>query len=303
MTDLEFDCVVVGSGNAGSSAALSAIDSGCKNVLLIDSCPPDWVGGNGYFTYDKWSLSHVLLTRLFLLFSAGAYRTVHAGLYDLLSVVGNVLPEQVSKIDMEPYTSQQFTDDIMRLGNGRSDPDLVNAVVENSRDAIAWLANRVHIPFIFSFHRQAYEVDGRQKFWGGMVLSVEDGGKGVIESYRRALQEAGVNVWFSTKAVELVKTNEAVSHLVVLKDGQMVTLKTPAVILAAGGFESSSQMRAKHLGPGWERAKVGIHTWHDYIDLHSSSIPGPWNAIQYGRRIPNGSACWGQSSRRLGRLS
>lgn len=213
------------------------MDSGCTRVLLIDRCPEEWVGGNGFFT-------------------AGAYRTVHSGLHDLLPVVRNVPVEKSSKIDIEPYTKAQFTNDVMRLGNGQSNGPLVKALVDNSREAIAWLASRVNIPFVLSFHRQAYKVDGRYKFWGGLALAVEDGGKGVIAAHQRALKDAGVQVWFSTEAVELIKTDGAISHLVVLKNGIRQTLETPAVILAAGGFESSPEMRAKHLGTGWENAKV-----------------------------------------------
>ncbi len=71
---LIYDCVVVGSGNAGFCAAHAAIENGCTKVLIVDKCPEAWAGGNGYFT-------------------AGALRTVHGGLQDLLPIVDNVTPE------------------------------------------------------------------------------------------------------------------------------------------------------------------------------------------------------------------
>ncbi|THH21509.1 hypothetical protein EUX98_g8373 [Antrodiella citrinella] len=214
-----YDCIVVGSGNAGSCAALSAKDSGCARVLIVDKCSPDWVGGNGYFT-------------------AGAHRTVHDGLHDLLPIVCNVEAGSnlASKIDMDPYTAADFTNDILRLGDGRSDPALVRTVVENSRETIQWLHDRVNMSFTFSFNRQAYLVDGRQKFWGGMVLSTEEGGKGVIAAHQAALKEAGIEVWFDTPVTELI-TEEA-------------------VILASGGYEASRALRGKYLGSEWEQAKV-----------------------------------------------
>ncbi|KII83023.1 hypothetical protein PLICRDRAFT_47436 [Plicaturopsis crispa FD-325 SS-3] len=234
-----FDCIVVGSGHAGSSAALSAVDSGCAKVLLIDKCPEEWAGGNGYFT-------------------AGAHRTVYGGLHDLLPIVHNVSAEKAGKIDIEPYTAAEFTSDIMRLGNGRPDPAVVKAVVESSRDAVQWLADRVKVPFTLAFNRQAYEVEGRQKFWGGLALSVQDGGKGLIAAHQRALKEAGVEIWFSTAATRiLVDDRNAVSGLVVSRgSGESLTLSTKALILAAGGYESNAELRAKHLGPGWENARV-----------------------------------------------
>ena len=234
---LKFDVIVVGSGNAGSSAALSAIDHGCKNVLLIDKCPPEWAGGNSYFT-------------------AGAYRTVHSGLSDILDIVLNVDPRLATTIDMEPYTNEQFTGDIMRLSDGRSDSALVKALVDDSHDAILWLSERVKIPFVLSFHRQAYLVDGRQKFWGGMVLAVEGGGKGLVEAHHRALEESGVKVWFNTEAIDLVLSSGRVSGLRVKEGDATLVLEATAVILASGGFESSREMRCKHLGSEWVNARV-----------------------------------------------
>lgn len=235
----KFDVIVVGSGNAGSSAALSAIDGGCKHVLLIDKCPPEWVGGNGYFT-------------------AGAYRTVHNGLTDILDIVPNVDPELAAAIDMEPYTHEQFTKDIMRLSDERSEPSLVKVLVDDSHDTILWLSKRVKIPFILSFHRQAYLVDGRHKFWGGIVLAVEGGGKGLVAAHHRALKESGVEIWFNTEAIELMLSSGRVSGLKVKKSDETLTLEATSVILASGGFESSREMRCKYLGSEWGDARVRL---------------------------------------------
>ncbi|KAI0647696.1 FAD/NAD-P-binding domain-containing protein [Trametes meyenii] len=226
-----------GSGHAGSCAALSAREAGCQRVVIVDKCPPEWVGGNGYFT-------------------AGAHRTVHGGLQDLLPIVQNVTPDEAENIDMNAYTADEFTRDIMRLGDDRSDPEVVKAVVDGSRDAVQWLADRVKVPFILSFHRQAYLVNGRQVFWGGLVLSVEDGGKGLIAAHRAALAAAGVETWFNTAAVELLVDGEVVVGVAVDREGTRLELRAPAVILACGGFEANKDLRGKHLGADWERAKV-----------------------------------------------
>jgi len=183
---------------------------------------------------------------------------VHGGLQDLLPIVGNVTADMRNKIDMEPYTRDQFVGDIMRLGNGRSDVALVGALVDNSRAAIQWLADEVKVPFIFSFHRQAYEVDGRQKFWGGMALSVEDGGKGLILAHQKALKAAGIETWFNTAAEILLRDERgAIRGLKARRpDGDALEILAPAVVLAAGGFEASAELREKHLGPGWGKAMV-----------------------------------------------
>ncbi|OCH86886.1 FAD/NAD(P)-binding domain-containing protein [Obba rivulosa] len=270
MVEHTYDCVVVGSGHAGSCAALSAVEAGCKRVLIVEKGPKEWVGGNGYFT-------------------AGAHRTVHGGLQDLLPLVQNATPETASTIDMDPYTADDFTRDIMRLGDGRSDLALVKAVVDGSRDAIGWLASHVKVPFIFSFNRQAYLVNGRQKFWGGMVLSIEDGGKGLIAAHQRALEYAGVDVWFDTPAVNLLHDGEGVTGIEVLREGQPMRIYTPAVVLACGGFEASQQLREQHLGEDWIRAKVRGTPYNTGDGLTLAKSIG---AKLYGDFAGCHSTCW-----------
>ena len=168
----EYDVIVVGSGNAGFSAAVSSKENGAKDVLLIDKCPKEWAGGNTAFT-------------------AGAYRTAFYGLNDVLPIVENVDAETAKKIDMDPYTEEDFWNDLMRVTNGKANPKLGRVMVNESRETIKWLAKN-GIRFVLSFNRQAYNVDGRFKFWGGMVLAVHNGGKGLIEQHTAAAQKAGV---------------------------------------------------------------------------------------------------------------
>lgn len=135
---VECDVVVVGGGNAGFSAAVSASQSGAKNVILIDKCPEDWAGGNSFFT-------------------AGAFRTAHGGLDDVLPLVSNVDAGRAKLIDLEPYTRQDFLADMNRITHGRYDPQLGQVLVEESNDAVKWLS-RNGLDFQLSFNRQVSEM-------------------------------------------------------------------------------------------------------------------------------------------------
>jgi succinate dehydrogenase/fumarate reductase flavoprotein subunit len=128
-----YDVIVVGTGNAGFCAALSARENGAKKVLLVDKCPPEWAGGNTYFT-------------------AGAYRTVFHGLHDVLPFVSNVDEDTAEKIDMKAYSRDDFWNDLMRVTNGRADPELGRVLVDESRDTVRWLASK-GIKFQLSFNR------------------------------------------------------------------------------------------------------------------------------------------------------
>ncbi|KAL2112026.1 hypothetical protein VUR80DRAFT_8703 [Thermomyces stellatus] len=231
------DVLVVGGGNAGFSAAISAAESGAKDVTLIDACPEEWAGGNSYFT-------------------AGAFRTTHNGLQDLLPIVNNVDAATAKRIDMEPYTANDFGHDMKRICDGRSNPELSSILINDSNDTVKWLAKK-GVRFQLSFNRQAYEIDGRLKFWGGLALKTEDGGKGLIEDYRRIARSMGIHVLFSTAAKSLNTRHKGIRSVTVVDaNGEDHEIQAGAVILAAGGFEANPRMRAQFLGPGWDYAKV-----------------------------------------------
>ena len=243
------DILVVGSGNAGLSAAVSAAQSNPEaSIIVIDKCPESWAGGNSYFT-------------------AGAFRTVHAGLPDLLPLVNNTSAEQASRIDMPVYSEADFTHDLHRMTGGRTDPALSRILVQDSRSTIGWLAKN-GVRFQLSFNRQAYKVDGRIKFWGGLALKTQEGGKGLVEDHLRAARNHGVRVFFNTAATRLLTNSESgavIGAEALTGDNSSSRSKTSyqnliihakAVILAAGGFEANPQLRAQYLGPGWDVARV-----------------------------------------------
>ncbi|PSN69529.1 tricarballylate dehydrogenase [Corynespora cassiicola Philippines] len=238
-SQLECDVLVVGSGNAGYCAAISAAENGAKEVLIIDKCPVEWAGGNTYFT-------------------AGAYRTTHNGLSELMPLVNNVSDEAASKIDLAPYTSSNFMDDLDRVCLGRSDPQLSSALVGDSNAIIRWLAGN-GVRFQLSFNRQAYKVNGRYQFWGGLHLKTEDGGKGLISDLRAAASRYGVREIFSTALVGIslsAKGDKAHATVQNADSHGPHSIVAGALVLAAGGFESNPRMRCQYLGPGWDMAMV-----------------------------------------------
>ncbi|RFU33113.1 hypothetical protein B7463_g3227, partial [Scytalidium lignicola] len=235
---IECDVVVVGSGNAGFSAAVSAAQSGARRVLLVEKSPEEWAGGNSFFT-------------------AGAMRTVHSGLQDLLPLVNNVDAATAQLIDLAPYTREDFLSDMDRVTHGRYHRELGRTLVEESNNTVKWLA-RNGVRFQLSFNRQAYKVDGRFKFWGGLTLKTEDGGRGLIEDHKNAARRHGVTIFYQTAAEKLILDEQTGTFKSLLADraGNKIMIHAKAIILAAGGFEANPRMRAQYLGPGWDLAHV-----------------------------------------------
>ncbi|EME45266.1 hypothetical protein DOTSEDRAFT_79314 [Dothistroma septosporum NZE10] len=237
--DQHWDIVIVGTGAAALTSALSAatsIQDYSPSILLIDKAPEEWVGGNGYFT-------------------AAAYRTQHNGLEDILPIVSNVPDDLKNKIDLPAYSAEDFAVDLERVTRGKSSKELGRYVVGESLETVRWLRSVGGVDWWLSFRRQAYEVNGRWQFWGGLHLTVEDGGKGLIRSLVKAVRYRGCTIAFDT-AARRVLTDEsgAISGLEVESAGRKHHLAAKSVILCAGGFEANPELRQKWMGTGWQLA-------------------------------------------------
>jgi tricarballylate dehydrogenase len=99
-------------------------------------------------------------------------------------------------------------------------------------------------------------VDGKFKFWGGATLAAVGGGRGLVDGLYRAAEKAGVKILYKAWARELVHSDSGVHGVVAKVDGATQTFHAKSVILACGGFEANAAWRARHLGKGWDLAKV-----------------------------------------------
>jgi len=82
-----------------------------------------------------------------------------------------------------------------------------------------------------------------------MVLATENGGKGLVEQYQKAVEKAGIQVRYETAVTSLILRDGRVCG-VNINNGQ--TMLAKAVVLCTGGFEASSRLRAQYLGPSWD---------------------------------------------------
>jgi len=73
-------------------------------------------------------------------------------------------------------------------------------------------------------------------------------GNALVGMLRRSLMDRGIPLWLKTAARELVVENGRVVGVVAQKDGTPVRIRAnKGVVLAAGGFEASQEMREKYL--------------------------------------------------------
>src|SRR5262249_37398361 len=229
------DVLVVGAGNAALCAALSASEQGAR-VLMLEAAPFEERGGNSHFT-------------------GGAFRFAFRGVDDLVAVLPSLAQENLANVDFGTYTEAQYFDDLFELTQYRTDPELAEILVRNSLDTAKWVA-RLGVKLQPGLGRQAYKVDGKFKFWGGLALHIWGGGPEMLKALYGNAERRGIRISYETAAIGLIRENAAVKGVVAQHRGTPVEIKAGTVVLACGGFESNPEMRARYLGPGWELAKV-----------------------------------------------
>ena len=148
----KYDVVVVGAGNAAFCAAQAAAEKGAK-VLMVERAPKELMGGNSRFT-------------------AGAFRCVYDGVDDLKAIMPDLTKDEIDRSDFGTYTQDQFYDDMFRVTQYRTDGELCDRLVGRSRDAMRWLHGK-GMKFDPIWGRQAYLIDGKFKFWGGLTVEVQ----------------------------------------------------------------------------------------------------------------------------------
>lgn len=231
----ETDVLVVGGGNAALCAALSARAAGAR-VTVLERAPEDEAGGNSRFT-------------------AGAIRVAYRDAEDLYALMPDLGEQDRAITDFGSYTEDQFFDDMARVTEYRADPDLVEQLVRRSYPSLKWMRDQ-GVRFAPIYGRQAFKVDGRFKFWGGLTVEAWGGGPGLVQALTDAAAKAGIEIRYGARAVALLGDDTGIEGVRVRIDRRHRDMRAKAVILAAGGFQANTAWRTQYLGPGWDLAKV-----------------------------------------------
>lgn len=235
LQDYSADVIVVGAGNAALCAAISAHENGAR-PLILEAAPFEDRGGNSHYT-------------------GGAFRFAYSGMDDLIDICPAMADEDFSNVDFGSYTEEQYFDDMFALTQFRTDPELCEILVRSSKETAKWVGEQ-GVRMWPGLGRQAYQVDGKFRFWGGLALHIEGGGPEMLSALYARAEKLGIPIAYETPALELLRSGTRITGVAVMNNGERVELMAPAVVLACGGFESNPEMRAQYLGPGWDLAKV-----------------------------------------------
>jgi tricarballylate dehydrogenase len=271
----DYDVIVIGAGNAALSAAVSARESGADKVLVLEKAPRAMRGGNTHW-------------------SGGVLRFA----FDDPQEIAPLLPGVENDYEdffagVAPYPKDRYLADLQRVTSGRTDPELSNILVSNSKDTVFWM-NRNGVKM-----EPALGVAGVKRgnvvVWPpGLIVRAAHEGVGLSASWFATAERVGVEIRYASAAIELIVDQRGRIVGVKVRDNDGIQeLTGKAIVLGCGGFEANVQMRTQHIGPLVGAAKVrgtphnqgdglrmalaiGALPWGQWSGCHATPISADW---------------------------
>ena len=231
----DYDVIVVGGGNAAMCAALSAREHGAK-VLVLERAPEEERGGNSSFT-------------------GGSMRFAFDSTEDILKMVPDLSADEIANTDFGSYPESRFFDDIYKVTQFRTNPDLAEVLIKGSNETVNWVRKQ-GVRFVPLYGRHAPNINGKFKFSNGSTLGAAGAGLGLVNALYAAIGRAGIEVRYKATARKLLHDDDGVYGVEARIDGKSTALTATAVVLACGGFQANAEWRTRYLGFGWDLAKV-----------------------------------------------
>ena len=234
-----YDVIVVGGGNAACAAAVSAREHGAKRVVLLEKAPKEQRGGNTHFSgaIFRFVFDEVEQLDRFVPGAEQEYPGFHAG--------------------VPKYPREAFREDLMRVTEGKSDPELADLLIDASYDTTCWMQDVGRHEFELARSVMGIKVGNQIKWPRGAIVRTVHEGVGLSATWFKTVEAMGVEVRYDAHVLELTQAESGrIDGVVVRGRDGVERLNARAVVLACGGFETNPAWRTHYLGQEWGHAKV-----------------------------------------------
>ena len=272
MKDLSCDVVVVGCGGAGTTSALSALESG-KSVIILERAPQKECGGGTRWTEAILNLKN-------------EREPADDWVEEFSKNAGYHLGEGLISQSAEGY--EQWSPTLKTLPY--LDPEVLDAFMQGVPKALEWLST-YGITVTEGMYPLGVEIPLRQIYGGGLAI---------IETLMPVIGEKGGQVLFETAARSLiVEDSRVVGVRAIGKEREEINIRAKAVILACGGYQGNQHMLIQNMGPRGRYLKpvspgsyynkgegikmaldIGACPAGDYTNSHSQMIDPRSNASE-----------------------
>jgi len=230
--------IVVGAGNAALAAAVSAQEQGADRVVVLEKAPKELRGGNTHY-------------------SGGLFRFAYDRPEDLLPLVPDAERELPGfPAGVEPYPQKSFWQDLLRVTEGRTDPELGEILIGRSFDTVRWMVKH-GIAMEPAVSLSGVRVGNTVKWSPGAIIRARHEGVGLSAMWFKVAEARGIEIRYGTSAVRLLQDKRGrVTGVLTQDEDGFGEITARAVVLGCGGFEANPEWRARYLGRPWDHAKV-----------------------------------------------